>query len=265
MKIRRLLTLALLMGCAMMFSAARADGTVVLDEIGLRYTPAEGEVYITRDHMDAQALASLGTDSESMLATMIREGQYLISLQPDGRQYTLAVSAKPDTLTCKDYGELTAADKDTFLTLLAREGGYGNATWGKDGYAVFTSTAEAQGDGSLRYADLSLSTLYLNSIYTFRMDLIGREATQADIDLLAGAERRTLRLGAKTQSGQTEQPRHNPKRSRCLPSRCKASRQLFPTSNKAATLRWILSRITSPPPALPFPAKRYPAGRYGIR
>ena len=204
MKIRRLLTFALLVACVALFAAAHAEESVALDGIGLRYTPAEGELYITRDHIDAQALAALGTDSETMLASMIREGQYLIGIQPDGRQFSLSVTAKPEELTSGEYQELTAADKDAFLTLLARQGGYGNATWANDGYALFTSTAEAQGDGALPYSNLSLATLYLNDLYTFRMDLIGREATQADMDLLTDAASRTLRLGAKAQTAQAE-------------------------------------------------------------
>lgn len=197
MKIRRMFALALMLGCAMLFASAYADETAMLDEIGVRYTPSAGEVFVTRGHMDAQALASLGTDSETMLASMAREGLYLVSLMPDGRQFTLGISAKPEGIISGESANMNAAERDAFLAQIARTGGYGSATWQKDGYALFSSSAEAQGDGALTYSDISLSTLYLNNVYTFRMDLIGREAQQADIDLLLSVAARTLRLGAK--------------------------------------------------------------------
>lgn len=204
MKIRRVFALALALGCAVLFATAHADGTVMLDEIGVRYTPVSGEVFVTRDHMDAQALISLGTDSETMLGSMVRDGLYLVSLMSDGRQFSLGIAAKPEGISSGEYADMTTVEKDAFLAQLARKGGYGNAIWEKGGYALFSSTAEAQADGSLTYADISLATLYLNNVYTFRMDVIGREAQQADIDLLLSAAGRTLRLGAKAQNAGTD-------------------------------------------------------------
>lgn len=204
MKIRRMFALALVLGCATLFASANADETTALDEIGVRYTPSAGEVFVTRNHMDAQALTSLGTDSAMMLAAMEREGLYLVSLMPDGRQYSLGISAKPEGITSGEYLQMTADEKDAFIAQLARKGGYGSATWQKNGYALFSSSVEAQGDGSLTYSDISLSTLYLNSVYTFRMDLIGREAQQADRDLLLSAAERTLLLGAKAETAGTD-------------------------------------------------------------
>ena len=200
MKIRRLLMLALLLLGLAAWPSAIADAAVSLDVIGVRYTPVQGERYVTRDAMAPDALAAFGADGSVLLDAMTRDGIFLISLQPDGRQYTLGVSAMPDGLACQNAAGMSAADKDAFLAQLARQGGYGQAQWETDGYALFSSKAEAQADAALTYSDLSLSTLYLGQVYTFRMDLIGREATQADVDLLLNAAQRTLRLGASTRA-----------------------------------------------------------------
>jgi len=195
-----MLAFALLLAVTVLAGVAVAADTVNLDEIGMRYTPSQNELFVTRNQMDAQALASLGTDSQTMLSSMVRDGLYLVSLLPDGRQFSLGISAKPEGVASGEYADMTAAEKEAFLTQIARKGGYGNAVWEKDGYALFSSTAEAQGNDTLSYADLSLATLYLNNVYTFRMDLIGRQAQQADIDQLLAAAGRTLRLGAQVKA-----------------------------------------------------------------
>ncbi len=164
MKYRRfVVTLALL--CSLLLAAAQAEGTIRLDGIGLRYTPAQGEVCLTRDGMAAEGLAALGTDAETLLTVMERDGLYLIGILPDGRQVSLEIADKPDGVACGDYAGMTVEERSRFLTVLAREGSYGGAFWQADGYALFSSGVETQGSGALTYADLSLSTLYLNRVY----------------------------------------------------------------------------------------------------
>ena len=204
MKICRLFALTLLFVCVTLFSTALATETVALDDIGIRYTPTADEIYVTRDQMTDAALNAFGTDRETLLASMQRDNLYLISLQPDGRQFSLGIGAVPDGLTSGEYSGLTAADKDSFLTQLARRGNYGSAVWQTDGYALFSSSMETPDAQSLSYASLSLSTLYLNRVYTFRTELIGREVAQADQDLLLSAAGRTLRLGACAQTDATD-------------------------------------------------------------
>lgn len=201
MKYCRWTVLLLAIICAFFWPQALADDTIPLDTIGMRYTPAADETCLTRDQMDAQALATLGTDQPTLLDAMTRDGLYLISLLSDGRQFSLGVASKPAVITCSNQEEMTLAEKDTFLQQLARQGNYGTALWQDNGYALFASTAEAQGSGTLTYSSLSLSTLYLDHVYTFRMDIIGREANQADTDLLLSATERTLRLGAASATG----------------------------------------------------------------
>ena len=200
--LRRWFPLALLLLCVAVFTAANAESTLALDEIGLRYTPAEGETLVTRESVTAQALSALGTDEATLSGVMARDGLYLIGLQTDGRQFTLSVEEKPDGVTGTDAASMSAAQKDAFLTELARIGGYGNASWQSNGFALFTSPLASAADAALQYSSISLATLYLNRVYTFHMDIIGREQQQADIDLLLATANRTLLLGAKT-SGQT--------------------------------------------------------------
>ena len=200
MKYRRWVALALVCVGLTYAAAAFATQTVSLEEIGLRYLPTDGEICVTRNEADPRALSAFGTDADTLRGAMVRDGLYLMTLLPDGRQISLGVSAKPDALTATDAFQLSSGDKDAFLALLARRGGYGNATWAADGYALFSSTAQNPGESGLSYTDLSLSTLYLNQIYTFRMDLIGREAVQDDADQLIACAARTLRLGAAAQT-----------------------------------------------------------------
>ena len=201
---RRWFVSTLLLACILWLGTACTAEEIPLEAIGLRYTPAEEETCLTRDSMDATALSAMGVDQETLLDSMTRENLYLLSLFPDGRQLSLSVSEKPDRIESRNASEMTVAEKEIFLSELARGGDYGTATWKADGYALFASTAQAQADGSLSYADLTLATLYLDRVYAFHMDLIGREATQKDIDLLLSAETRALRLGACEKSEQTK-------------------------------------------------------------
>lgn len=203
-RIRRWFATALVLAGLTICGAAFAGQTVALDDIGLRYAAGDGEALATREGADARVLTALGVDADTLHGAMIRDGLYLISILPDGWQFSLGVDEKPAGLACVNQAEMNAADKEVFLQQLARRGGYGSAAWKQDGYALFSSSAEAQNGGALSYADLSLSTLYLDQVLTFRTELIGREAAQTDTDLLVAAAERTLRLGAKTQPAAEE-------------------------------------------------------------
>ncbi len=200
MSLRRWFACALALLCVLGLATASAGETVALDEIGLRYAPAAGELCLTRQSMPADTLAALGADAATLAAAMQNDGLYLLSLQPDGRQFTLAVEPRPQGIAADSVWSMTAAEKDQFLTALARKGGYGAAAWQTGGYALFTSTAQADADAPLTYTDMTLATLYLGQVYALRMDIIGREPAQADIDLLMVAAGRTLLLGARAQT-----------------------------------------------------------------
>lgn len=204
MKVRRWFTCALVLLLTLMLSSAQAGGAFALDEIGLRYTPSEGEQCLTRTDMPAAALAALGADATALTAAMEGDGQYLICLMPDGRQFSLTVGDKPDGIAADNAWAMTAAEKDHFLTALARKGGYGMATWQSSGYALFTAEAPSDSAATLRYTGISLATLYLGRVYTLRTDIIGREPAQSDTDLLLAAADRLLLLGARTQTAGDE-------------------------------------------------------------
>lgn len=189
-------------------SMARAEDSVHLDGIGIRYYHAEGETFLTRDQLPEDALALLGADEGTALEAMLRDDLYLICFSPDGGQVSLSVTDKPAGLSSQSVFQMETTEKEQFLTLLARSGQYLSATWTNSapGYALFSTygTEEAAGAGMLH--TLSLSTLYLGKIYSFQTDLIGRAPTQEDIDLLTQAANRALLLGAATKSGDEENP-----------------------------------------------------------
>ena len=199
MKLRRWIATALSLLCLAAFGTAIAGETVLLDDIGVRYAPAEGETVLTRADMPEQALTALGLNAQTVSAAMERDQVYLIGIQPDGSQVSLRVSPKPNEIQANNACQMSASEKDAFLTLLAREGGYGSATWQTDGYALFASSVQTLAEGEPHYTDVSLATLYLGQVYAFHREIIGREPTQADTDLLTAAANRMLRLGASTQ------------------------------------------------------------------
>lgn len=205
MKYRRRFILVLALLCAAVLCQAQASQTPSLEVFGLRYTPADGETCVTQNDLSDAALERLGTDAATLRAIMAEQGWVLISLQPDGRQFSLGMAEKPAGIAATDAFAMTATEKDLFLQQLARQGSYGNAVWQEQGYALFSSSDNAVQNTTLRYADLTLATLYLDHIYAFRMEIIGREATQADTDLLLAAANRTLRLGAAS-----DQPAQEP-------------------------------------------------------
>ncbi len=197
----RRFALALALLGVLFCASASAGQSVALDEIGIRYTPAAGEVCLTRANMPAAALSALGTDAATLAAAMEADGLYLIGLQADGRQITLSVEDAPAGLAAKEVHAMSAADKDAFLAQLARSGGYGSAMWQDGGYALFSSTPQAAVADTLAYSDVTLATLYLGRVYALRMDVIGREPSAQDVALLTDAAARTLRLGARAGDG----------------------------------------------------------------
>ena len=200
MKYLRRAALTLVFALMLGLGTAHAQGEIALDGIGLRYAPAAGETCLTRDTADPAVLAAFGADAETLQNAMRNDGAYLIRLGEDGLQVTLTVTEKPEGIASADTAQMTAAEKDTFLTVLARQGGYGTAFWQTHGYALFTSAAERLENSGLSYARLTLATLYLDHIYAFHMDLIDREAGQAEPALLEAMAARTLRLGAAAQA-----------------------------------------------------------------
>ncbi len=198
MNVRRWITLALVVLGMAAVGTACASAPVALDTVGLRYTPAQGEIIATRDNVPDSALSALGTDAQTLTAAMVRDGVWFTSIQADGRQFSLRIAAKPADITASDAAALSAAEREVFLTQLARQGGYGTAVWATGGYALFSAPVDAHVDSPLSYSGLTLATLYLNQVYALHMDVIGRQATQADADLLADAATRLLRLGAAT-------------------------------------------------------------------
>ncbi|NCB05260.1 MAG: hypothetical protein EOM69_07025, partial [Clostridia bacterium] len=63
--------------------------------------------------------AGFQPDQATLLDAMTRDGLYLISLLPDGRQFSLGVSSKPTAIASSDQAEMTLAEKDAFLQQLA--------------------------------------------------------------------------------------------------------------------------------------------------
>ena len=200
MNIRRWIACALVVLGMLPAGVAGADAPVALEAVGLRYTPAQGEIIATQDSIPDSALDALGTDAQTLATAMAQDGVCFTSIQPDGRQFSLMLQAKPTDIAASDASLMTAAEKEVFLTQLARQGGYGAAVWTDSGYALFSAPVAAQGNSTLSYSGLTLATLYLNQVYALHMDVIGREATQADADLLQDAAARLLRLGAATAS-----------------------------------------------------------------
>ncbi len=198
-RIRTMLVLAA--AAALLCSlSALGEEAVALDAIGLRYYPAPGEFCVTSGSCPAEALSLLSADQATVQAAMESDQSPLMVLSQDGTQVSLRVTARPSTVFPENVFALTPAQKEQFLTLLAREHGYFAASWLENlpGFALLT-TQGASPEAAAGLQTLSLSTLYLGKIYAFQTDVMGRSLTQADTDLLLAVARRTILLGGVPQ------------------------------------------------------------------
>lgn len=182
--------------------AALAENPISLNEIGIRYYAMEGELCLTRDQLPEDALQLLGVDARTMLGSMERDNLFLVCLSPDGRQVSLRRSDKPAIITKQNSFQLEELEKEQFLALLARLGHYRSAVWqdSAPGFALFSTfdtaaNSEPDDESTLSHT-VALSTLYLDKVYSFQTDIIGRTPTKADADLLLSTAKRTLLLGA---------------------------------------------------------------------
>lgn len=171
---------------------ASAD-TLWLGDVGLRYSATEGERCITRDNLQETAMPMLGLDADAARGLMLAEGSYLMLYAPD-YQITLCVSDAPSDISARDISELQAAERDSLLAYLKRSLAATAAQWVEDmpDYALTQSGA----GGNLPFYSLTMSTLYLGRLYSFRLDVVGRELTDTDSAALRSVVARTLRLGA---------------------------------------------------------------------
>ncbi len=176
-------------------AAAAAEGALEPDGAGVRFYAQAGESCLTREKMPEEALARLGVDGQTTLAAMERDGSVLMVLDESGRQVSLCVSEAPEGVTARDVSRLDAVGREALLLALARSHAAQSAAWlpGMEDYALCESVA---GETALPMHTLTLDTLYLSRVYTFRMEVIGREAGDADREYLRSVASRTLRLGA---------------------------------------------------------------------
>lgn len=196
----------------MLCGAAFAENPISLNEIGIRYYAVEGELCLTRDQLPEDALRLLGVDAKTMLGSMERDNLFLICLSPDGRQVSLRGSDKPAEITKQNSFQLEELEKEQFLTLLARLGHYRSAIWqdSAPGFALFSTLSTAinpePDEESILSHTVALSTLYLDKVYSFQTDIIGRTPTEADVDLLLSTAKRTLLLGAEEKTPALSEP-----------------------------------------------------------
>lgn len=171
-KVLCLLSLTALLGLS---PRAHASQVVPLEEVGLRYYPAQGEVCVTRDDVPPEALALLGADEAAIRAAMEHDQLYCIILTPQGTQVSLRIFDAPG---------------DAF---------YANDSHGQQsslpGFAFFRSTPDHMEKNPL-LTTLSLCTQYLGKGYALQTDVFGRAPTFADEDILVSAAKRLLQLGA---------------------------------------------------------------------
>ncbi len=178
--------------------AAVAESSIALEDIGMRYFLLENESCITRDQFQKEALDRLGVDEATALAAMERDDLFLICITPEGRQVSLRCQAKPSGMEKSNLFELDGLEKEQFLTLLARSGHYLSASWQSavPGFALFSTADENSADANSPFHTISISTLYLDRIYSFQTAIIGRVPTEADLEPLFSVANRALFLGA---------------------------------------------------------------------
>lgn len=180
--------------------AAYAQDVVELDAFGLRYYPAEDEYCITRDSFPKEALAMLGADEATVKAAMENDDLYLIVLTSQGKQVSFRIAEKPTAITVQNSFGLDADLKEQLLTLLARADNQLSASWvdSMPGFALLTKQ-QSQQETLPVFHTLTLCALYLNQVYAFQTDVVGRSLTEEDNHLLLSIAKRAVLLGASSQ------------------------------------------------------------------
>lgn len=251
-----LLGVAAWLGCS---APALAQEAVSLEQAGLRYYPAQGEVCVTRSSVPQEALALLGADEATVLSAMESDQLYCIILTGQGTQVSLRISDPPPGAAGQPSAQ--GMDQAELLALLAPQGSGLSASWpeGLPGFALLSPQEQEQG---LPLNTLSLSTLYLGKVYSFQTDVFGREPAQADREALFSAARRMILLGAAARdSGEASQS--GPLALPPLPALTEQEAQvsykvgnlpleLSPIPSVVGTTLWEVSGVTAPKASLKY-------------
>lgn len=197
---KRLCLLALLLWLPLgSFAQENQPAPVLLEQVGLRFYPTRGQLCITQDSLSTEALALLGTDEATVLASLRSQGIVLICFTPTGEQVSLHITDKPYQVSAQSSYQLTSQeDRAAFVSLLAQAQGYAAGRWADamPGYVFFSQPLANTAPDGLSLTTLSLSTLYLNRIYSFQMDIIGRQPTPGDEALLCQMAGQAIQLGS---------------------------------------------------------------------
>ena len=183
--------------------ASAAAETLRLDPVGLRYEAGQDERCLTRDTLDASSRELLGLDAATALAAMERDQSQLMVFSED-RQLSLCVLALPSDITAGDISELDEAGRQALLALMMREHAAQRGDWCAEmpDYALL----EASSFGHMDMHTIFLDTLYLGKLYCCKLDVLGRELTEADRSFVLDVGARLLRLGAASDVEGAGQP-----------------------------------------------------------
>ena len=197
MRCRRTRACACLLALLLLPMCALAQTAVELPDIGVRfYLNDEACLCVTRDNLadQAAALQAMGLAVGTVRDMLQREDAHLLIFAESGAQLLLQTSQKPSDIRANDVGSMTARERETFLQAVAGEGHFSDASWPENanGFALFAHILPANAASAMDA--VAASTLYRGAVYTLRMDVIGRAATEADERLVLSAAQRFLRL-----------------------------------------------------------------------
>ena len=180
-------------------SALGEEVSYSFQDDGVRlYLPETWRV-ITLSNLDSQEefLLQMGTTAEALKSSFLASGTLMEAYTDQGSQWQLRRQALPEGISAQNVFAMPAKEKEAFLLTMARAGGFGHGTWSEDApaFAVFSGDDAVQ---ALSVHTIAYATVYYGQVYMITTEIIGRDVTQKDQDLIKQVSSSLLFLGAKS-------------------------------------------------------------------
>ena len=171
--------------CAAMLAlsadALAQTATYVFPYEGFRYTQRENETVLTQTNLSEheELLKSLGTSSETVLASYVASGIVMEVIPDDGGQIAISVTDAGKFADVQDMDEMTQEQRLAFLAQFEMSGLYETCAYVDTTPACVRLTSSAM-YASMPVYSLRYATLHLGKLYMIEQTIVGREPEEAD-------------------------------------------------------------------------------------
>ena len=145
-----------------------------------------------------EEIQKMGTTAQALMANYQENGTLLEAFPSVGGQIRLQWGQKPAGIDASDAFAMTQAQKDAFLLQLAQSKGYEQGAWSGSvpEFAVFHTSSAIQ---TLSVKSIVYATVRYNCLYTVTVEIIGRDITQADEEVILDVVSSLVFLGAQAE------------------------------------------------------------------